>query len=115
MFTPKIRRHFVEFVPGDTLMNLKLATKGWKAAADALIEDGVTNGEIIVHDGEDLSWAIVKPRREGRELVTRVIFFLNIKKVGQWACGFAANLIVVDILRVLRASLISRPSVPALV
>jgi len=28
MFTPEFRRHFVEFVPGDTLMTLRLATKG---------------------------------------------------------------------------------------
>ncbi|GMI16770.1 hypothetical protein TrLO_g12399 [Triparma laevis f. longispina] len=49
MFTPECRRHFVKFVPGDTLMTLRLETKGSKAVADAFIDEGVKSGVIIVH------------------------------------------------------------------
>ncbi|GMH71017.1 hypothetical protein TL16_g10403 [Triparma laevis f. inornata] len=55
MHTPEFRKRFVEFVPGDTLLTLRLATKGWKAAADVFIDEGVESGEIIVHNGRDKS------------------------------------------------------------
>ena len=91
MYTPNFRRNFVEFVPGDTLMTLRLATKGWKAAADAFIDEGVRSGAMIVHDGKDISY-----EAERRELVMRAIFLLNITKVGDKACLYAINLVVVD-------------------
>ncbi|GMH57876.1 hypothetical protein TrLO_g13685 [Triparma laevis f. longispina] len=55
-FTPEFRRHFIDFVPGNTLMRLRLATKGWNATADVFIDEGMRNGEIIVHDGKDVAW-----------------------------------------------------------
>ncbi|GMH53838.1 hypothetical protein TL16_g01542 [Triparma laevis f. inornata] len=99
MHTPEYRRHFVEYVPGDTLMTLRLATKGWKAAADAFIDEGVESGTMIVHDGKDISYKkmLALARSERRKLVTRVVFPLNITKVGGYACRFAVNLVVVDI------------------
>ncbi|GMH77182.1 hypothetical protein TL16_g07322 [Triparma laevis f. inornata] len=97
MHTPEFRRHFVEFVHVQTLMVLRVATKGWKVVADALIDEGVKSGELIVHDGKDISGAGAYARRERRKLVTRVIFLLNITKVGNRACFLAFNLIVVDI------------------
>ena len=78
-------------------MTLRLATKGWKAAADAFIDEVVRSGEFIVHGGEDTSWSFPYPREERRKLVTRVIFLLNIMKIGDHACHYAVNLIVVDI------------------
>ncbi|GMH71758.1 hypothetical protein TrLO_g9 [Triparma laevis f. longispina] len=97
MRTPEFRRHFVEFVPEDTLMRLRLATKGWKAAADAFMDEGVESGEVIVHDGEGISHGKACDRRERRQLVTRANFLLNITKVGMNACHYAVNLVVVDI------------------
>ncbi|GMH72157.1 hypothetical protein TL16_g05843 [Triparma laevis f. inornata] len=97
MFTPEFRRHFVEFVPGDTLMTLRLATKGWKVAAEAFIDEGVRRDVIIVHDGNDLHWKVAKARHERRMLVTRVIFLLNITQIGERACTWASNLVVVEI------------------
>ncbi|GMH82451.1 hypothetical protein TL16_g09261 [Triparma laevis f. inornata] len=99
MYTPEFRRHFVEFVPGDTLMTLRLVTKGWKAAADGFIDEGVRSGAIIVHDGkgkgcDDSNNA----RKERHTLVTRVIFLLNVTNIGKWACYKAANLVIVDIV-----------------
>ncbi|GMH74735.1 hypothetical protein TrLO_g3367 [Triparma laevis f. longispina] len=79
-------------------MTLRLVTKAWKRVADAFIDEGVESGEIMVHDGYDISsiggW---KYRRERRKLATRVIFLLNITKVGQHECHWAVNLFVVDI------------------
>ncbi|GMH67799.1 hypothetical protein TrLO_g14705 [Triparma laevis f. longispina] len=60
MYTPEFNRHFAEFVPGDTLMNLRLETMCWNAAADALIDKGVKSGEIIVHDGKCISFGTSK-------------------------------------------------------
>ncbi|GMH89507.1 hypothetical protein TL16_g11479 [Triparma laevis f. inornata] len=62
MFTPEFRRHFIEFVPGDTLMTLRLETKGWKATADAFIDEGVRSGTMIVHDGKDITLVFNDPR-----------------------------------------------------
>ena len=97
MHTPEFRRHFVGFVPVDALMALRLATKGWNAAADALIDEGVRSGELMVHDEKDISNDAAEARKERCTLVTRVIFFLNITKVGHYACKSAVNLVVVDI------------------
>ena len=58
MHTPDFRRHFVEFVHVQTLMALRMATKGWNAAADALIDEGVGSGAMIVHDGKDISYEV---------------------------------------------------------
>jgi len=80
------------------LITLRLATKGRKAAADAFIDEGVESGEIIVHGGDDISSGpFDSARKEKRKLVTRVIFLLNITKVGYYACMLDCNLVVVDI------------------
>ena len=97
MHTPEFRRHFVDFVPVDALMALRLATKGWNAAVDALIDEGVASGAMLVHDGKDISFNAAEARKERRELVMRVIFHLDITKVGELACWMAVNLVVVDI------------------
>ncbi|GMH74417.1 hypothetical protein TL16_g06463 [Triparma laevis f. inornata] len=97
MHTPEFKRHFIEFVHVQTLMALRLATKGWNAAADALIDEGVRSGELMVHDGKDIRYDEAQTRIEGRKLVTRVVFLLNITKVGEYACQYASNLVVVDI------------------
>ena len=97
MHTPEFRIHFVEFVHVQTLMAFRVATKGWNAAADAQIDEGVRSGDLMVHGGKDISWRWQYPREERRKLVTRVIFLLNITKVGDYACAYAINLVVVDI------------------
>ncbi|GMH78357.1 hypothetical protein TL16_g07768 [Triparma laevis f. inornata] len=88
-------------VPVDALMALRLATKGWNAAVDALIDalidDGVRSGELMVYDGKDISYELALARAERREFVTLVIFNLNITKIGDDACCLVVNLVVVDI------------------
>ncbi|GMH79062.1 hypothetical protein TrLO_g7740 [Triparma laevis f. longispina] len=97
MHTPEFWRHFVDFVHVEMLMVLRLATKGWNAVADALIDEGVRSRELMVHGGKDISNVETQPRKERCKLVTRVIFLLNITKIGKYACYFAVNLVVVDI------------------
>ncbi|GMH65501.1 hypothetical protein TrLO_g8845 [Triparma laevis f. longispina] len=93
MHTPEFRRHFFGSVHVQTFMALRVATKGWNAAADALIDEGVASGAMIVHGGKGTSWA----QEKRRKLVTRVIFLQNITNVGERACKLAINLVVVDI------------------
>lgn len=54
---------------------------------------------MVVHDGEDMrkEWHWDDPRWQRRELVTRLIFVLNIMKVGENECRYVANLVVVEI------------------
>ncbi|GMH60889.1 hypothetical protein TL16_g03147 [Triparma laevis f. inornata] len=94
MFTNDFKRLLVGFVMGDTLMTLRLATKSWKRVADAFIDEGVRSGELIVHNGKDIEMAdsILDKCK-----FLRVIFLLNIKKVGEYSCWHADNLVVVDI------------------
>ncbi|GMI10661.1 hypothetical protein TrLO_g9005 [Triparma laevis f. longispina] len=98
MHTHGFRRHFIEFVHVQTLMVLRVTTKGWKAVAEALIDEGVKSGELMVHDGNDASYDAADARQQRCKLATRVVFLLNITKVGDYACMYAANLVVVDIL-----------------
>ncbi|GMH71773.1 hypothetical protein TrLO_g12 [Triparma laevis f. longispina] len=97
MYTPEFTKHFVEFVYIETLMVLRLSTKEWNAAVDALINKGVKSGELMVHGGNDISNLAAYARKARRELVTRVVFLLNITKVGKRACYYTVNLVVVDI------------------
>ncbi|GMI10512.1 hypothetical protein TrLO_g11165 [Triparma laevis f. longispina] len=77
-----------------TMMVLSLATKGWNMAADAFINEGVELGEIIVHGGGDITDDGETHKRHDE--ITRVIFLLNITKVGGSACEWVVNLVVVD-------------------
>ncbi|GMH80152.1 hypothetical protein TL16_g08424 [Triparma laevis f. inornata] len=97
MHTHEFKRHFVDFVPLDALMALRVATKGWNAAADALMDEGVESSTIMVHDGKDISMLEALPQYERRKLFTRVIFLLNITKVGDYAYAAAPSLVVVVI------------------
>ena len=57
---------------------------------------GVASGAMLVHDGKDIG-LITNVREERMKLVMRMIFLLNITKVGYCACVFAVNLVVVDL------------------
>ncbi|GMH71751.1 hypothetical protein TrLO_g7 [Triparma laevis f. longispina] len=93
----EFRRHFVEYIHVETLVALRVATKGWNTVADALIDEGVRSGELMVHDGKDIGPEDDETQQEWRTRAIRVIFFLDITKVGGWACYAASNLVVVDI------------------
>ncbi|GMI14958.1 hypothetical protein TrLO_g10417 [Triparma laevis f. longispina] len=88
MYTHELRRHFIEFVHVQTLMALRVATKGWNVAADALINEGVRSGELMVHDGKDISvrevmqfgMGLTKAQVHRRKLVKRVIFLLILRR-----------------------------------
>ena len=97
MHTAEFRGHFVDFVHMQTFMALGGVTKAWKVVAEEVIDEGVGSGAIMVHGGNDISYKEVKPQTERHKLVTRVIFLLNIMKVGDYACYPAINLVVVDI------------------
>ncbi|GMH89416.1 hypothetical protein TL16_g11449 [Triparma laevis f. inornata] len=97
MHTHEFRRHFVEFVHLQTLMALRVATKGFNAAADAFINEGVRSGELMVHSGKDISSTTAWAREERLKLVMRVILLLNIRNVGAYVCYCADKLVIVDI------------------
>ena len=75
-------------------MTLRLATKAWKRVVDALIAQGVKSGKFLVHDGNDISTMDAMTRMRRSELVMRVIFLLNITKIGVHAFINAINLVV---------------------
>ncbi|GMH83755.1 hypothetical protein TL16_g09706 [Triparma laevis f. inornata] len=89
-------RLLVPFLPNDTLMTIRLASKPWSRVADAFIGDGVESGTMIVRSEVDLQGRITE-FEERHKLVTRVIFLLNITKVEDLACAYAINLVVVNI------------------
>ncbi|GMH67709.1 hypothetical protein TL16_g04750 [Triparma laevis f. inornata] len=95
--TDDFRRLLVPLIPDDTLMKMRVVSKPWSRVADRFISDGVESGAIIVHDGNHIDWGVAEDREERSKLVTRVIFLLNITKVGRCACHSAVNLVVVDI------------------
>ncbi|GMH90861.1 hypothetical protein TrST_g3895 [Triparma strigata] len=101
MHTDDFRRLFVGFVMADTLVAMRWLDRKWhKVVEKKLIELGDEPfSEIIVHGGNDISRdeANSDARKEGMKQVTKVVFLLNITKVGDRACACAVNLVVVDI------------------
>jgi hypothetical protein len=101
MNTDDFRRLFVEFVMVDTLVAMRWLDKKWhKVVEKELTEfEDEPFGEIIVHGGNDrsLSEANSDVRMERMKQVTKVVFLLNITKVGDNACSAAINLVTVDI------------------
>ncbi|GMI07780.1 hypothetical protein TrVE_jg6391 [Triparma verrucosa] len=101
MHTDYFRRLFVGFAMVDTLVAMRWLDRKWHAVAEKkLIEfEDVPFGEIIVHGGNDISKdeANSYEREERMEEVTKVVFLLNITKVGDLACCDASILVVVDI------------------
>ena len=47
--TDDFRRLLVQFLPNDTLMTMRLASKPWSRVVDAFIDEGVRSGELMVH------------------------------------------------------------------
>ncbi|GMH81361.1 hypothetical protein TrST_g1941 [Triparma strigata] len=85
----------------DTLVAMRWLDRKWhKVVEKKLIEfENEPFGEIIVHGGNDISGeeANSDVRKERMKEVTKVVFLLKITKVGDRACKYASNLVVVDI------------------
>jgi len=102
MHAPEFRRHLVEYVPDDALTALRLATKPLMREIDNLLRRIVANGgqrgKLLVHDANDIRAVVANSNdfKGVRKLATRVVFLLNITKIGINACK-DANLVVVDI------------------
>jgi hypothetical protein len=101
MHTDDFRRLFVGFVMVDTLVATRwLDTKWHKVVEKKLAEfEDEPFGEVIVHGGNDISYdeAYSDARKERMKPVTKVVFLLNITKVGNRACAYASILVTVDI------------------
>ncbi|GMI10330.1 hypothetical protein TrVE_jg4471 [Triparma verrucosa] len=105
MHTDDFRRLFVGFVMVDTLVEMRWLDRKWhKVVEKKLIGlEDKPFGEIIVHGGKDnypsslYGEAWHDARKERTKHVTKVVFLLNITKVGPDACLYASILVVVDI------------------
>ncbi|GMH78707.1 hypothetical protein TL16_g07909 [Triparma laevis f. inornata] len=105
MQTPEFYRHFLDYVPVCTLMSMKLVNKELRIITEQFVLAGKRLGGLIVHDGRDehdgrvggVGGVTLEAIKEMYKNVTEVTFPLNITKVGQYACTFAVNLVVVDI------------------
>ncbi|GMH79106.1 hypothetical protein TrST_g1204 [Triparma strigata] len=101
MHTDDFRRLFVGFVMADTLVAMRWLNRKWhKVVEKKLIElEDEPFGEVIVHGGNDISFeeADSDAREERMKQVTKVVFLLNITKVGEHVCKSAFSLVVVDI------------------
>ncbi|GMH52649.1 hypothetical protein TL16_g01277 [Triparma laevis f. inornata] len=94
--TIDFKRHFVGFVHVEMLLVLREVCKEWNDVVVERVDEIVESGELVVRGREDLQYP-TEARKERRQLVTRVIFLLNVTKVGEHAFLFADNLFVVDI------------------
>ncbi|GMH86424.1 hypothetical protein TrVE_jg3935 [Triparma verrucosa] len=102
MHTDDFRRLFVGFIMVDTLVTMRWLDRKWHKVVEKKLTELKLDepyGEIIVHGGNDISpneaWS--DAREERMKQVTKVVFLLNITKVGNRACMFASILVVVDI------------------
>ncbi|GMH87304.1 hypothetical protein TrVE_jg2230 [Triparma verrucosa] len=101
MHTDDFRRLFVGFVMLDTLVAMRWLDRKWHKVVEKKLTEFEDEpfGEIIVHGGNDVSGyeGVSDERKERMEHVTKIIFLLNVTKVGDRACAYASNLVVVDI------------------
>ncbi|GMH46637.1 hypothetical protein TrVE_jg3211 [Triparma verrucosa] len=101
MHTDDFRRLFVGFVTVDTLVAMRWLDRKWhKVVEKKLTEfEDKPHDEIIVHGGNDISGdeAVSDAKPDRMKQVTKVVFLLNITKVGCMACYGASILVVVDI------------------
>ncbi|GMH99562.1 hypothetical protein TrST_g3291 [Triparma strigata] len=99
MHTDDFRRLFVGFVMVDTLVAMRWLDKKWhKVAEKKLTElEDEPFGEIIVHGGNNISTDEAYARWDRMKQVTKVVFLLNITKVGDRVCKYASILVVVDL------------------
>ncbi|GMH98021.1 hypothetical protein TrVE_jg4617 [Triparma verrucosa] len=101
MHTDDFRRLFVGFVMADSLVAMRWLDKKWhKVVEKKLTElEDEPFGKIIVHGGNDISGNEARSavRKERMEQVTKVVFLLNVTKVGDRVCKYASILVVVDI------------------
>ncbi|GMH95831.1 hypothetical protein TrST_g12227 [Triparma strigata] len=101
MHTDDFRRLFVGFVMVDTLVAMRWLDRKWhKVVEKKLTEVGdEPYGGMIVHGGNDisLSKAWSDARKDRMKQMTKVVFLLNITKVGEYVCYKASLLVVVDI------------------
>ncbi|GMH97196.1 hypothetical protein TrVE_jg6291 [Triparma verrucosa] len=102
MHTDDFRRLFVGFAMVDTLVAMRWLDRKWHKVVEkelTELEEDEPHGEVIVHGGNDMShdevWS--GARKERMKQVTKVVFLLNIPKVGDCACLYASTLVVVDI------------------
>ena len=108
MHTPEFRRYFVEFVPPDKLLTMKVISKEFEETTREYIAFRVESSEMIFHrkvdidfdlrnssDDESSEFGRAAARRN--KLVTQVIFLQNLPRIGDWVCAAAISLIVVDI------------------
>ncbi|GMH87050.1 hypothetical protein TrVE_jg13498 [Triparma verrucosa] len=101
MHTDDFRRLFVDFVMDDTLLEMRWLDKKWhKVVEKELTElENEPYDKMIIVGGNDISYeeSISNARKERMEQVMKVVFLLNITKVGERACEYASILVVVDI------------------
>ncbi|GMH48333.1 hypothetical protein TrVE_jg9368 [Triparma verrucosa] len=101
MATDDFRRLFVGFVMVDTLVAMRWLGRKWhKVVEKKLTElEDEPFGEIIVHGGNDVSGDEVESdaRKERMVQLTKVVFLLNVTKVGDNVCWKASILVTVDI------------------
>ena len=101
MHTDDFRRLFVDFVMVDTLVTMRWLDRKWHKVVEKKLTDFEDEpfSEIIFHGGNDiiLDESDTDVRRVGMKLVTKVVFLLNITKVGDRVCKYASILVVVDL------------------
>ncbi|GMI18288.1 hypothetical protein TrLO_g2781 [Triparma laevis f. longispina] len=73
MHTPEFRKHFIDLVHVQTLMALRVVTKGFNVAADTLIDEGVRSGDLMVHDGKDIHMLVAVARKERRNGILQML------------------------------------------
>ncbi|GMI04205.1 hypothetical protein TrVE_jg11512 [Triparma verrucosa] len=104
MHTDDLRRLFVDFVMVDTLVTMRWLDIKWRKVVEKKLTELEVKldkpfSEIIVHGGNDIrgAEAYSDARKEEMKQVSSMVFLMNITKVGDRACLYASNLVVVDI------------------
>ena len=101
-YTDEFRYHFSDYIPSDTHLTMKFVCKGWLLLIDKYINQGTASGSILYHVGQEICCEGCEGGEDGTRArehkdVTRVMFPLDLTRIGTNACHQAAILMVVDI------------------
>ena len=94
---------FVNFAGVESLLKMRYMSRSWNRVIENKLNEHLSSGVILVHEGNDINFparddVLTYVLTKERELKVRhVVFPLNIMKIGNNACRWCCQLVVVEI------------------
>ncbi|GMI04100.1 hypothetical protein TrVE_jg11225 [Triparma verrucosa] len=101
--TDDFKHLFVRFAAVESLLKMRYMSRSWNRVIENMLDEHLSSGVILAHEGNDINFSarddiLTYVLTKERELKVRhVVFLLNITKIGNNACRWCCQLVVVEI------------------